>query len=484
MCETPQRGLNEAQQLWHQGRIPEAIAAYQRVLTRWPDQADAWFNLGVLQRKTGQMEAALSAYQRALDARISQPEEVHLNRAVIYSDCLRQEAAAERELRSALSLNPRYLPALFNLANLCEDLGRREEAQALYEQVLALEPRAFEALARLANLQPLPGADERYIRRLQDALARQEATAADRASLGFALGRLLDGHGRYAAAFEAFNQANQDSRRSAAAGARYDRARHEAHIQRLIASPHPPPIPQDASQEPQPIFICGMFRSGSTLAEQLLAAHPDVAAGGELDLLPRLVQGLPSSPESLATLPAAHATRLAGHYLQELRRLMPAARWVTDKRPDNFLYIGLIKRLFPRARIIHTTRDPLDNCLSIYFLHLDHRMAYALDLQDIGHYYRQYRLLMAHWKRLFGADILDFHYDRFVQTPQPAATELFEFLGLTWDERYLDARIAPGAVKTASVWQVREPIYQRSSGRARHYTSQLAALAEYLADLP
>lgn len=485
MSETPQAWIQQAQQLWQQGRLPEAIAAYQRLLARWPQQADSWFNLGVLQRRTGQMEAALASYQRALDNRIAQPEEVHLNRAVIYSDCLRQPDAAERELKAALALNPHYPAALQNLANLYEDLGRREHAQALYEQLLKLVPTAFEGMARLANLQRLPLPDEALIQRLQAALAHPAATAADRASLGFALGRLLDGQGRYDAAFQAYTRANRDSRASAGPGrVLYDRSRHEQLITRLMKSVPAASSPA-AAEEPTPVFVCGMFRSGSTLAEQLLATHPDVVAGGELDLLPRLVQQAQASfPDSMGTLPTERAASLACSYLAELRRLFPGARVVTDKRPENFLHIGLIKALFPRAKIIHTTRDPLDNCLSIYFLHLDHSLGYALDLGDIGHYYRHYRRLMAHWRQLFGPDILDFHYDRFVQSPQQAAAELFGFLGLAWDERYLEKRAAGGAVKTASVWQVREPIYQRSSGRSRHYATQLAALADDLADLP
>ncbi len=166
-----------------------------------------------------------------------------------------------------------------------------------------------------------------------------------------------------------------------------------------------------------------------------------------------------------------------------MSRLFPQAGVVTDKRPDNFLYLGLIKSLFPDAKIVHTTRNPLDNCLSVYFLHLDHGMGYALDLLDTGHYYRQYRRLMAHWKRLYGADILDFDYDAFVRAPRPAVERLLEFCGLDWQEGCLSFHRVQNAVKTASVWQVREPLYQRSSGRARHYASHLGPLRAYLADL-
>jgi hypothetical protein len=157
---------------------------------------------------------------------------------------------------------------------------------------------------------------------------------------------------------------------------------------------------------------------------------------------------------------------------------------VIDKRPDNFLYIGLIKALFPDAKIVHTTRDPLDNCLAVYFLHLDSGVSYATDLMDIGHYYRAYRRLMAHWRTRYGADIIDLDYDRLVREPAAVAQPMFEALGLRWDAKFLEFHNADRPARTASVWQVREPLYQRSSGRSRHYAQQLASLRAYLADLP
>jgi hypothetical protein len=165
-----------------------------------------------------------------------------------------------------------------------------------------------------------------------------------------------------------------------------------------------------------------------------------------------------------------------------LARLARGAQRVTDKRPDNFLHIGLIKRLFPNARIVHTTRSPLDNALSIFFLHLDQSMGYALDLGDIGHYYRQYRRLMAHWKSRYGADILDFDYDGFVREPRPAVERLLDFCGLEWEDGCMAFERVSNSVRTASVWQVRQPLYRHSSGRWQHYAQHLGPLRETLGD--
>ena len=485
---TPNALIEQAARLERAGRLEEAAATYRQLLALSPGLPDCWYNLGLLERRLGRFDAALESYAQALGRGVSRPEEVHLNRAVVYSACLRREAAAEAELEAALSLNPAYLPALQNLANLYEDLGRREEALGLYERILALDPRAYEALARYARLAPAAVGGAALVGRLKAALENPAASDAERASLGFSLAQLLDSSGAYPEAFAAAAAANRASRASARPPVRYDRGAQERFIDALIAAFPRPPAPPAATasaggaQNPQLIFICGMFRSGSTLTERLLAGHPSVTAGGELDLLPRLVQSaLVPFPQSIASLTPRSATELASRYLRGIAQLFPGAECMTDKRPDNFLLIGLVKTLFPQAKIVHTARDALDTCLSIYFLHLDQGWPYALDLLDTGHYFRQYRRLMAHWHSLYGSDILDFSYEGLVSDPRAAARSLLDFCALEWDEACLEPARAAGAVRTASVWQVREAIHPRSRGRARHYADELKELAAYLA---
>lgn len=470
------------------GRVPEAIAAYQRLLARRPDLPNSWYNLALLQRRARQPEAALAAYAQALAHGISEPEEVHLNRAVIFSDDLRRPDEAERALRQALSLHPGYAPALLNLGNLHEDRGERDAARACYEDLLTREPGRADALARLAGVSRVATADDPLVQRLRDALRRRGPNAAAaRADLGFALGRLLDGCAAYDEAFAAFAQANRDSRASAVPAPVYDRAAQEAEVAALIrAFPSPAPrLASAASRRPTPLFICGPFRSGSTLVEQVLASHPRVTAGGELDTLPALAgaafaNGPGPGAEPWAALDGPRREALAEAYRAELARLFPGADLVTDKRPDNLKLVGLIKTLFPDARIVHTVRDPLDTCVSIHFLHLAHSRPYALDLLDTGHHLQQSRRLMAHWQSLYGDDILDFDYDAFVAAPRPAVERLLAFCGLDWHEACLDFHRTAGAVRTASVWQVREPLYTRSSGRWRHYARHLGPLRALL----
>jgi hypothetical protein len=228
-----------------------------------------------------------------------------------------------------------------------------------------------------------------------------------------------------------------------------------------------------------------MFRSGSTLTEQLLAALPGVAAGGEISFLPQTINAeLTPFFESLAALSTERLDGIAARYRAEFMRVSAGAAFVTDKRLDNFLFIGLIKSLFPQAKIVHTTRDPLDNCLSIFFLHLEQQMSYALNLKDIGHYYREYRRVMAHWKSRYAGDIFDFSYDALVKDPQQQFKALCEFLGLQWPGEVPQVATRSAAIRTASVWQVREPLYTISSGRSRHYFNELQELGQELADLP
>jgi tetratricopeptide (TPR) repeat protein len=471
--------LREASRLRAAGRVDEAIAAYTRVLAANPELPNSWYNLGLLQRQARAFQEALRSYQRALELGIAEPEEVHLNRAVIYADFLQQPELAEHELRQALERNPDYVPALLNLGNLHEDLGQRDEARAAYERALAIEPDNTIALARLAGVSLSPELDEALLQRLRAAAERPGMSSADRESLQFALAGLLDAAGRYDDAFEAVRAANDASRSSST----YDRNAHERLVDRLIATFDRPAASED-QDEPSPVFICGMFRSGSTLVEQILAAHSQVTAAGELDLIPTLVARIPGYPEAVRSADPEAIPGWREFYLSGLPVRPTPERLVTDKRPDNFLHIGLIKTLFPGAKIVHTRRDPLDNLLSLYFLHLDPGMAYALDLDDAAHWYGDYRRLMAHWRALYPNDIFDVDYDLLVREPREQIAPMLAFLGLQWEDGVLDFHRNRSAVRTASVWQVRQPLHGRSSGRWRNYEKQLQSLKRRLSDTP
>ena len=480
---TPEALWQQAVRLDRAGRFDDAIAAYQRLLSQKPGTPDAWYNLAQAQWRTRRFEDAMTSYARALALGISRAEEVHLNRAVILAQHLGQMDEAVHELERALEVHAGYAPALLNLGNIAEQQGDAERARAMYTRALQADSSNALALSRLPNLQTLQDPEDPLIARLAQAAADTRRPPDDRADLGFGLGKALDDVGRHDEAFAAYQAANAASRAAGGPALRYDAAAHERRVDRLMRQfPGPAPRADPAAAGPAPIFICGMFRSGSTLIEQLLAAHPRVTAGGELDLIPAIAtQHLPPDGDWPVLDDPGALGVLAADYLRATARLFPGAGLLTDKRPDNFLHIGLIKAMFPEARIVCTTRDPVDNCLSIFFLHLSRSMPYAFDLQDIAHWYRQHRRLMAHWKALYGADIHEVDYDAFVSDPEPVARGLLSFCGLPWEPACLDFHRVRNVVRTASLWQVRQPLHRRASGRWRHYERHLTGLREALA---
>lgn len=478
-----------------------AIADLRALLAQAPQDADAWFNLGYALRHAGAFEEALEAYAEALRRGVANPAVAHLNRAAILADHLRRDEAAEAELGRALARDPEHPGALLNLGNLHEERGRRGQAVEAYRTLLRRgdgDPAAAEALARLAQLQPPAAVDDPLLERLQRVAESPSLAPATRANLWLARGRALDALGASAEAFDALVRGKSIAHAGQAA---YDPAAAEALVQAVLdAFPLPAPgLPPtgagDAApaMEPAPLWICGMFRSGSTLLEQVLAAHPAVAAGGELDLLPRMVAGaLAPFPASMATLDAPRLGALAQAYHRAaVARLPPAAgvRFFTDKRPDNLLLVGLAKRLFPAAKVVVTLRDPRDVALSILMQHLNPRVfPWAATLAGIGHHFLLQRRLAAHWQALYPDDVMAFDYDAFVAAPEAPLRRLLDALDLPWAPGCLRFHELGNTVKTASAWQVRRPLYGDASGRWRRYRGPLRPLEEMLraagVDLP
>lgn len=470
--------LAEAARLREIGRLPEAIEAYRRLLTAFPELPDSWYNLGWLLKRAGMAEAALAAYGEALARNVRDPEEVHLNRAAIYSDLLSQPRAALEALQAALRLNPTYLPALLNLGNLAEDMGDASVARSAYERVLSLSPGNATALARLAGLGKATTADDSMIGRIREGLATRKYPPAESAQLLFSLGRLYDSCGAYEEAFRTFEAANMHALEAARSDVTpYDAAAELALADALAQAFASAGTPGDgiADPDPQPVFIVGMFRSGSSLLERILSSHSGIAAGGELDLIPRIARRLGGDPSAQAGMRSTTVQELARAYLQHLRTLRPGARRVTDKRPDNFWNVGLIKRLFPVAKIINTLRQPLDNLVSVWATHLDPTLNYSYRIEDILGHIAAERRMMAHWSRLYPGDIFTMEYERLVGNPREEITRVLSFLGLQYEDSCLDFHKSSGSVRTASVWQVREPLHDRSVGRWLHYEASLRA---------
>lgn len=449
------------------GQTEAAIDPYLRLLQRQPGMAVAHFNLALLYKKNKRYADALAAYEEAVRLGISGVEEVYSNIGVLYSEMREPDRAAQMYER-ALAVDPAYVPALFNRAGLFEEAGERQRAIELYRRILLIDPTHWDSLARIAYAQRVTGADDELIKSLEDAIESAKEDPLAREGLYFALGKALDDTGRYEGAFAAYSAANELGRLR---NPPYDRLAAEQGLDQLIELFDSDWIRDAATgSTASPIFICGMFRSGSTLVEQILASHPSVTAGGELDYLPWLLaRRLAPYPQGVKSASTEQLEQLGSEYLSRLRDLFPSDDTVTDKRPDNFLHLGLIKALFPRARIVYTKRDLADNCLSVYFQQLGGNLRYATDLDDAAHYYKQHERLMGHWMACLGEGIFTVDYDELVLSPEPVLRRLLEFLDLEWDDRCLEFQQTESPVKTASVWQVREGLHPRSSGRWRHY---------------
>lgn len=456
------------------GRAEHARKRYRALCKRRPELLAMRFNYAALLRRMGDHSAALKQYQRCLDDGIDEPEEVLAVMGSTLADLHRHEEA-ERAFQRALKLRPGYPPALYNYGLLHEEFGRWPEARALFEKIGTDSSLYAEALARLAH--GAGGDDDRapLLARIQSALASARLSEGQRESLHYAAGKLLDDAAQYAAAFAAYEQGNRLSQKRVA---RYDRSEQEKRIDSLITR-YPAQAGHSSiavSEEPL-VFICGMFRSGSTLLEQILAAHAGVVAGGELDYFPSRL-----TLDDLARgIDDAAARRLGQGYVTYLQEHFSGGAMVTNKRPDNFHYLGLLLRLFPNARVLHTVRDPRDNALSVYFQQLASSFPYANDLEDIAHFQRQERRLMQHWQHCYPDNLVEVAYADLVEQAQATITTALAFLGLQWDSRCLDFHEQDNRVRTASVSQVRRPLYSASVGRWRNYREQLAPYLHALA---
>lgn len=466
----PGHHLTLAALLRQLGRSAELVPLYLRMCNALPSHALAHFNLGCALRSQGQDEAALAAHRRALELGIEQPEECWSNVAAILAD-LHRDAESREALEQALIANPRWVPARYNLGLWLEEHGERTAALEEFRRVLEIDPAWHDARVRIAWLQRCNSPDEPLIGELRAALSQSALTPLTRENLQFALGKSLEDCAHYAEAFAAFAEGNRESR---ARLPRYDRGATESVFQHIRSGMDADWLRSVVPVSDRPlVFICGMFRSGSTLLEQMLAAHPQVTAGGELDWFPRrLLYGEPGVFPERTLADAGFRTALGAGYMALLAKRFAGAGLITDKRPDNFLYIGLLAALFPNARFLHTVRDPRDTCISIWCQQLEDGLGYAADLADTAHYLGLYRTLMSHWKALLPGRIVDVAYEHLVTDPEPVLRGVCDALGLPWQADMLAFHAMDNRVRTASLWQVRQPLYTGSVGRWRRYAAQ------------
>jgi hypothetical protein len=318
--------------------------------------------------------------------------------------------------------------------------------------------------------------DGELVARMRQALEFPGLEVTQQIRVHLALGKAADDLGSYEEAMRHFDAA--EVLRNGIV--RFDPAKFEARVDRLIDYFTPERIARasaeaGANDEATPILIFGLPRSGTTLVEQILSAHPDVGAGEELPYWNE--SGSAWEQAGPGEAKAEQLATIAKNYLQVLRSIEPGAARVTDKMPLNFQWAGLIHLALPRATLIHCRRSPLDTALSIHQTHFNPRMLFPTGGGALVGYVRAYQRLMAHWRRVLPPDrFIEIDYENLVAEPELVIRRLVAASGLTWSASCLFPERNTRAVKTPSKWQTRQPIYRHSIGRWNSYEPWLGAL--------
>nr|WP_256490103.1 sulfotransferase [Ideonella oryzae] len=399
---------------------------------------------------------------------------------------------AETLFNEILADNPWFLPALQGLGQQQMQRGRLDEAVALFERVQQIDPA--KGISSLINARQIPD-DSETLERLERLARQPSLEGSARSGLLFQLAAAWEKKKDDARAFGLAQEANEASRKHL----RYDPRAHRQRCARIRHAftkalfEHRQDCGYRGQDESLPVFVLGMPRSGTTLVEQILAGHSQISGAGELGVIPSRIQGLNrwerrvgsgrEYPDCVDDL-NPHATRgIAEGVLKELKELAaeakPQARFVIDKLPHNFENIGFIKFLFPQARIISVRRDPRDIAISNYFIDYAAKhggMGFAYDLGWIGEQLADHNLLMRHWHQTFPGEILEINYEDVVEDTEGMARRMLDYIGVPWEPQVLAFDALDRPVKTASVWQVRQPIYKTSKAKWERYQAQLAPL--------
>jgi tetratricopeptide (TPR) repeat protein len=506
--------------LLEEDRIPEAMSALEQALKLNPDYAEAICNLGGVHLAREENETALQHYRRALTLRpvyveaqmglaktmqalenlneaelaairaIQFDEEnakAHALLAGIHAE-MSKPLQAEAGYDRALQIKPDSNDALLGLGHLCTENGQLERARDLFRQALALKPDNIAARIHLVQNDKVTQDDENFAALLAEENKMPDYSDNRRMSLHFALGKCYDDSKDYDRAFPHY-----------LAGCKLKRARLQydadaavqqfEQLQAIFSKQTIDRLRGSGDPSAMPIFVLGMPRSGTTLTEQIIASHPDVFGAGELPDLLRIAHrkthpDTTTFPDNLRYLDAATLSAWGKEYITGLAERAPQAKHITDKMPANFFAVPLIHMMLPNAKIIHVNRNPVDTCLSCFTRLFHRKQEHTYDLAELGRYYADYARLMDHWRAVLPAgSFYDVQYENIVADQEGEARKLLAYCGLEWNDACLDFHKTKRQVRTASVVQVRQPIYTSSVQRWRKYEKFLGPLLDELGDL-
>lgn len=460
------------------GKFEDSIAMFKKVLELKPDFAEAWYNLGLAYRFSLDGDNAVYAFKKAIEIKKDYVRAI-CNKGICYYKLLDDSESALMDFDKAIEIDSEYIFPYLHKASIYQNLGRFEDAEKILRKAIEINELSVSAYLALADTKLI---SEKDTSRLQVILEEEKLGINQSVSIQFALGKIFNDSKQYDKAFLYYDTANKLFRENY----EYDIQNFKNEISKIKQIFDESFIQKNSvygSESELPVFIIGMPRSGTTLIEQIIASHPDVYGGGELHLLRTKLTELPGRPEDLDVyhdeilqLNPSEIKLLAENYLSELKKLDNNASRITNKLPHNFLSAGLIAILYPNARIIHCKRDPMANCLSIYFQLFEGMHPYAYNLRELGTYYREYITLMKHWDNVLPNHIHTINYEDLIGDIETTSKHLIEYIGLQWDERCLRYFENERIVSTASKWQVRQPIYTSSIDSWRHYADYLDEL--------
>jgi tetratricopeptide (TPR) repeat protein len=444
-----QRGLVHT--LLAAGRLEEAEPVAQKLLQIEPDNPQNWVALGSLYIRLLRQADAIVAFERASQ------------------------------------LNPSQIGLRLSIGHANKTLGNRAASEQAYRECLRLDPAYAEAWWSLADLKNYLFSDAEV--GTMHALLADPAVASDaRAQINFALARALEQRQQYSEAFAHYARGNGLRRRTSG----FDMTAFESKTERIIACCDEAFFASRAGagcDDPAPIFIVGLPRSGSTLVEQILASHSSIEGTMELPNILTQVRELDrldpkgdGYPERLRELPPASLAAAGRRYLAETRPLRSGRPHFIDKMPNNFSHVGLIHLILPRATIIDVRRHPLDACFSTYKQYFAEGQSFGYDLEDLGRYYRCYLALMDHWNSVLPGKVLHLQYEALVKDPDGTIRGLLRHCGLPFESACLNFHQTQRSVRTASAEQVRQPLYSSAVGYWKHFESELEPLKRSLGD--
>lgn len=450
-----------------------------------PEISDAHLGLGRLEQEFENHPQAIKHFKRALEYnRNSVKALCGMGSSIVGLARMSNDSRVEEALpyyEQALQIEPECIDALAGIAIVYEFIGDIDKVAEIIEPVLTQGIRHAALGLAFARVCGRLGRCREAIDYMLEILKKTTLSASTRKCLYFAIAKIEDRQAEYDKAFSYYEQAN-----SIVGFQGYDTVAHANFINEIKSTfTHDffMRVPVSGNKSRRPVFIVGMPRSGTSLTEQILAAHPEVYGAGELMALSRIVSGLNAGgdeggpfPRCAERLDQKTIDDLSSRHLQQLAGISNGAARVTDKMPHNFYYLGLIRLLFPDATIIHCRRDPLDTCLSIYFQDFNDGHEYARDLFAVGAHYNQYQVLMDYWMHGLGIPMLTVTYEELVGDQEGMTRTILDYCGLDWDERCMSFHSQSRTVNTPSYEQVRKPLYADSVGRWKHYEKYLEPL--------